>query len=130
MRQRIPPNRVDREVAATRRLFERHRRIARDGEALVAQAGFRLASRQRDVDGAELVNGEGLSDRLDAPERSQQCQQLFLRDAEHFHVEVFRRPLEQPIAYEPANAQRAAAARSNGSGNPAGLAFQVHVNSI
>ena len=70
--QRIPADRVDREITPPRRLFERHRRIAFDGEALVAAAGLRFAARQRHVDRAEFVDRKGLADRLDAAERLQQ----------------------------------------------------------
>ena len=66
--QRIPRDRVDREVAAPRRLFDRHVRIAGDDEAAVAAAGLRIAPRQRDVDVADLVDLKALADRFDAAE--------------------------------------------------------------
>ena len=72
--QRIPADRVDREVAPPGGLLERHVGIAGDGEALVAAARLRLAPRQRDVDRAHLVDGEALSDRLDTAESGEQRQ--------------------------------------------------------
>ena len=72
--QRIPGDRVDREVAPTRGLVERHPRIAFDDESLVAAAALRLAARQGDVDAAQLEHGKGLADRLDPPELRQDGQ--------------------------------------------------------
>ena len=86
--ERIPADRVDREVAPPRRLLERHRRIAFDGEALVSAAGLRFAARQRHVDVAELVDRKRLADRLDAAQRLQQREQRVLRDAEDLDVEI------------------------------------------
>ena len=77
--QRIAGDRVDREVAAPRRLFDRHGRIALDVEAAVAAAGLRLAARQRDVDAADLVDGEALADGVDAPNRASSVAQAHRR---------------------------------------------------
>ncbi len=74
--QRVPRDRVDREVAPARRLDDRHRRIAVDVEALVSAPVLRLPPRQRHVDLAraaagrrQLVDRKALADRLDTPER-------------------------------------------------------------
>ena len=77
--QRIPGDRVDGEVAPPRRLLDRQRRIAGDGESLVPAAGLRLAPRQRHVDVADLVDGEALADGVDRPERSQHALQRVRR---------------------------------------------------
>jgi hypothetical protein len=71
-------DRVDGEVAAPRGLLEGHRRVAAHLEALVAPPGLRLAAGQGHVDRAELVDGKGLADRFDAPERRQQRAQVVL----------------------------------------------------
>ena len=128
--ERIPANRVDGEVAASGGIFERHRRVALDREALVAAAGLRFAARQRHVDGAELVDRERLANRLDAAEGLQQRQQRILRDAEDLHVEVFRWSLQEPIPGEAADAQRAAAGVTHGRGKARRLLLEIHVNSI
>ena len=94
-RQRIPRDRVDREVAAVRGLFDRHERVAAHLEALVAAPLLRLAPGKGDVDhdavGADdLVDREALTDRLHAPERREQPRQRLAGDPEHLHVDVFR----------------------------------------
>ena len=66
--QRIVRDRVDGEVAAPRRLFDRHVRIAGDDEAAMPAPGLRIAPRQRHVDVADLVDLEALADRFDAAE--------------------------------------------------------------
>ena len=60
------------EVAASRRVDEREVRIAGDFEAAMAASGFRLATRQRDIDAGDLVDGEALPDRIDAAELTEQ----------------------------------------------------------
>ena len=77
--QRIPGDGVDREVAAARRLLERQRRIALDGESLVAAAGLRLAPGQRHVEAGDLVDGEALADGVDAAEAREQRLQAIRR---------------------------------------------------
>ncbi len=99
-------------------------------ESLVAAAGLRFAARQRHVDVAELVDRKRLAGRHDLAERLQQRQQRILRDAEDLDVEILRRPVQQAIADESADAQRAAARVAHGGGNAPRLLFQIHVNSI
>ena len=115
--QRIPADRVDREVAAPRGLFERHVRIADDGEALVAASGLRLAAGQRDVDRADLVDGEALADGLNAAETRQQRDQRVRREAEDLEVQILRREPQQPIADEAADDQRVTAGRARCRGD-------------
>ena len=102
-------DRVDREVAPARGVLDRQRRIALDVEALVAAAGLRLAARQRDVDVADLVDGEALADGVDAAERLEQRAQPIGRHAEHLEVESFDDPAEQRVAHPAADDERAAA---------------------
>ncbi len=123
LRQRIPGNGVDGEVAPPRGFVERHVRIARDGEAAMPAAGLGLAAGQGHVDRAELVDGEGLPHGLDAAERGQQPLQVVLRNAEHLEVEILRRAAQQAIADEAANGQRASAMRAHGFGNPPRFCF-------
>ena len=80
--QRIPGDRVDGEVAPARGLLERHRRVARDLEALVAAAASsirggaaRRRCRRRLVGHAQLVDGKALADGFDAAERREQRRQ-------------------------------------------------------
>lgn len=70
---------------------------------------LRFAARQRHIDGAEFVDGEGLTDWLHSAKSPQQVRQLFLRHAEDFDVQIGRVAPEQLIADEPADDQRAAA---------------------
>ena len=94
--QRIPGDRVDREVAPPRRLVDRHDGIAGDDEAAVSAAGLRVAARQRDVDVADLVDLEAFADRFDASEGFEHRAQAIAGDAEDFEVHVRRaRPAEQ-----------------------------------
>ena len=53
-----------------------------------------------------------------------------MRNAEDFNVEVFGRMLQQPIADEAADTQRASAGITNGRRDSRRLLFQVHTNSI
>ena len=108
--ERIPGDRVDREIAAARGVGDRHGRVAGHVEAAVAAAGLRFAARQRDVDVADLVDLKAFADRLDAAER--------LRAASEGDRRQGRRPrcrcpcesrAEQPVADPAADDQRAAA---------------------
>ena len=130
VRERIPADGVDREITPPRRLLEWHRRIALDGEALVAAAGFRFPARQGHVNRAQFVDGKGLADRLDAAQRLQERLQRLLRDAEHLEVEVLRSASQQAIADESADAQRAPARVAHGGGDASRLLFQIHRDSI
>ena len=116
--QRIPGDRVDREVAPPHRLVERHRRIAGDVEAAVPAAGFRFAPRQRDVDVARLVDLEAFADGFDAAEA--------LRGAGAGDRPARRRlrcrcpcdvAAHQPIAHPAADDERAAAGVAHGLGD-------------
>ena len=112
--QRIPGDRVDGEVASPRRLLDRHRRIAGDGEAAMTASRFRVAPRQRHVDVAELVDLKARADRLDTAERFEQRAQVIGGDAEHFDVDVRATSTsEQPIADPAADNQRASARLAN-----------------
>ena len=78
--QRIPGDRVDREIAPAGGLGERHERVAFDPESLVSAALLRLPPRQRHVDiravaGDDLVDGKRLPDRFDPSEPLQQRRQ-------------------------------------------------------
>ncbi len=83
----------------------------------MSPAGFRLASRQGDVDRADLVDREGLADSVDAADARQQRQQLRFGNAEDFEVEILRGFAEQPIADEAADRQGAAAAIAHTRGD-------------
>ncbi len=80
-----------------------------DGESLVPAAGLRLAARERDVEIADLVDGEALADRLDVAES--------LRAAREVDPPGGRRPrdrdpwaaAEQLVAHPAADDERAAA---------------------
>ena len=89
LRQRIPGDRVDREVAPPHGFVERHRGIARDVEAAVSAARLRFAPRQRDVDVAGLVDLKAFADGLDAAERFEEAPQSIGRHAEDFDVDIF-----------------------------------------
>ncbi len=65
---RIAGHGVDGEVAPSCRFSDRQRRIAFDGEALVAAADLGLAAGQRHVDRTKLIDGETLADGVDAAE--------------------------------------------------------------
>ena len=113
--ERIPRDRVDREVAAARRLVERHARVALDEEAAVAAADLRLAAGQRDVDVARLVDREALADGLDRAEPLEQGAKRRGRHAEHLEVDVLGRVAEQAVAHPPADDQRAPAFLADGA---------------
>ena len=111
-RQRIPGDRIDREVAPPYRVAELHRRIAGDVEAAVPATGFRFASRQRDVDIARLVDLEAFADGLDAAERLEQVPQSIGRHAEDFEVDIFggiASRIHEAIAHPAAHDERATA---------------------
>ena len=93
----------------------RHRRIAGDGEPLVAAARLRLAPRQRDVDVADLEDLKAFADRLDAADRFEQRPQAIGGQAEHLEVDVLRRLAEQPIAHPAADDERAPAGVADGA---------------
>ena len=118
--QRILGDRVDREIAPARGLFDRHRGIAGDDEAFVAAPGLRVAPRQRHVDVAELVHLEALPDRFDAPERLEQRAQAVAGHPEHLEIDVALLGLgqaHQAVAYPAADNQRAAAGFSGRIGD-------------
>ena len=92
--QRIPRDRVDREVAPARRLVERHEWVAAHFKALVPASLLGLAAREGNIDRDavctdDFVDRKALTDRLDPPERRKQSRQLLTRDPEDFHVDVF-----------------------------------------
>ena len=66
--QRIPRDRVDREVATPGRLARIEARIADHLEPLVSATDLRFAAGQRDVEPGDLVDGEALADGVDAAE--------------------------------------------------------------
>ena len=110
--ERIPADRVDREVAAPGGVLERHGRVALDRETGVSAPVLRLAAGQGHVDRAELVDGEGAAHRLHASEGAEQGRQVVLRHAEDLEVEVFRGPPAQPVAHVAAHHHRPAATRT------------------
>src|SRR5262245_39656154 len=126
VRQRIPRDGVDREVAAPRSFDDVHRRIAVDLEAFVTAASFRLSSRERDVDltGAStrrhhLVVRKTLTDRFDATDGCEQCGQLLLRNSKYLDVDVLRRASPQPVANPSSDHERAATSRGGSFRNAA-----------
>ena len=110
--ERIPPDRVHREIPAARGVLEGHGRVARHRETGVAAAVLRLAAGQGHVDRAELVDGEGAADRLDASERAEHRRQVVLRHAEDLEIEVLRGPPPQLVAHVAADHHGPAAARA------------------
>ena len=118
--QRIPGDRVDGEVAAARRVGDRHGRVAFHHEAAVAAAGLRFAARQRDVD--------ALRRRVPRPCRRGSCCPP-ARRAPGARSSARSRPAgtpntststsfegapQQPIAHPAADDQRASAGRAHG----------------
>ena len=79
---------------------------------------------------AELVDRKGLADRFDPAQRGQQRAQLILGNAEHLEVEVDGWLVQQAVADESADAQRAAAGLVNGGGHAARIVFEAHPQSI
>ena len=112
--ERIPGDGIDGEIAAPRRLLNRHRRIAGDLEPAMAAAGFRFAAGQRDVDIAPLVDLKALAHHVDAPERFEQLAQPLGVDAVHLEVEVFRSASHHPVAHPAADDQCAPAGGADG----------------
>ena len=113
-RARVEEHRVHREVAAPRRLLDRHAGVALDTDAAVAGALLRVAPRQRDVEravdarhAAQLEHAEGLADRVDTPVRVEDRLEAIGRQAEHLDVEVLQRP-QQPVADRAADDERPA----------------------
>jgi len=119
LRQRIPGDSVDGEVAAPRGLIDRHRRVAMHIEALVAAPLLGLTPRQRDVDPGNLVDGKALPNGADVAEGREQLGKPILRDAEDLEVDVLRRVAAQPIAHPAADDERAAALVADGRRNRA-----------
>src|SRR5262249_52896677 len=106
---------VDREIAAAGGFLDGHRRVAGYVEAAMAAAGFRFASRQRDVDVADLVNLEAFADRFDAAEPFKELSQPVCRQAEDFEVDVFRLlAAHQSIADPTAHDERPSSCGTNG----------------
>jgi hypothetical protein len=75
----------------------------------VSAAGFRVATRQRHVEVAELVDLKALADRFDAAEGLQQLAQPVGGEAEHLDVDVRRVDVgtHQAVAHPAAHDQRA-----------------------
>ena len=103
VRLEVDRHRVDGEVAAARRVRDRHRRIGGHLEVAVAGAGLALAPRHRDVDGmvAQLEDGERLADLVDAPllfEQRSQPARLDRRTPRGRAPDRIGRPAQQDIA--------------------------------
>jgi hypothetical protein len=110
IRQRVPRDCVDREVATLRGVGNRHRGVAAHVEPLVAASLLGFSARQCDVDLAlaaagrsQFVDRKALADSFDASERREELDQSMLCDPEYLDVEVFRRPAAQAIAYPAAD---------------------------
>src|SRR5262249_27724059 len=101
--QRIPQNRVDREVAASCGVLDGHPRIARDLEPAMAAARLRLAARERHVDIARLEHLKALADGLDAAQRLEQRLHAIGRNTEDLDVDVFDGQAHQSIAHPAAD---------------------------
>ena len=107
---RVVEHRVDREVAATGGLLDRERRVALDRDAAVAGAGFRVAPRQRHVDGArdagdagELEDAKGLAHGVDLPGRGEHALERVHGQPEDLDVVVLQRQAEESVAHRPAH---------------------------
>ena len=112
------PDGVDREIAPARRVGKRHARVAVDREAVVSAARLRLASGQRDVDGADLVDGKALADALDAAEaREQRAAARSAGMPKTSRSRSFDVEAEQPVAHEAADDQGAASRGTDGCRN-------------
>ncbi len=111
--ERIPADRVDREVAPAGRLRERQVRIAVDLEPLVSTAGLRLTPRQRHVEALHLEHREALADGVDGAPLRQQRLQVVDRQSEDLEVEILRRMSEQRVTDVPAHDQRTPASRAH-----------------
>src|SRR4030095_11699376 len=93
VRQRIPRNCVDGEVAPASGLLQRHEGIPSHLEALMATSLLRLTPGNGDIDRAavlanDFVDREALADRLHAPERCEQPGKLLDWNAEDLQVDV------------------------------------------
>ena len=115
LRQWIPGDRVDREVAPPHGFVQLHGGIAGDVEAAVPTARLGFPPRQRDVDIAGLVDLKAFADGLHAAKGFEEAPESIGRNAEDLDVDIFGNIVgvfsecHDPIAHPAAHNQRAAA---------------------
>ena len=120
-RERVPHDRVEREVAALRGVLRRHRRIGLHVEIRVLGARAVLAAGHRDVDREvlELRHAEGRADRDDAEFLAQGRLDLARAEAVDLDVDVEDRDPHQRVAHAAADQQRPAAGGTQQLDDPA-----------
>ncbi len=104
--ERIPGDRIHREIATARGFGDRHGGIASHVEAAVPAAGLRFPAGQRDVNLSYLVDLKALADRLHAAESFEKRAEGTGCKAEDLDVDVLGVPAEQSVAHPPANDKR------------------------
>ena len=117
--QRVPPDGIDREVAAAKRFLLGQERVAPHLESAVTGRHLGLAPGQRHVDVADLVDGEALADGLDRTHAGEQRAERGGRQAVDLEIDVLRLPPEQAIADPATDDKRPAALAAHGGGDRA-----------
>jgi hypothetical protein len=112
--ERIPGNRVDREIAPARGVLNCHRWSAGNLEAAMSAPHLGLAAGQRHIDLGDLVHREALADGVDGAEPLEERTQHAGRDAVDLDIDVLRGPAHQAIANPAADDERAPAGIANG----------------
>ena len=115
--ERIPRDRVDREVAAAGGFTRRQLRIPVNVEPFVPAPHLRLAARERDVEAGHLEDGEALADRVHRPEPREQRAQFGGGYAIDLEVHVLRLAPHETVADPAADDQRTPAAFAHGPGD-------------
>ena len=107
--ERIPRDRVDREVAAAGRFLDGHVGVAGHLEAAMAASDLRFAPRHRHVEVRDLVDGEAFADGVDRAERGEHVLEPIRGEAVDLEIDILRVASEQPVADPAADDQGAAA---------------------
>ena len=111
--ERIPRDRVEREVAPRRGVRVAQRWVGCDGEAAVAGAGLGFAARQAEVvfpavPRPHLDHPKTASDHIGGAERGEGLVKGGEVDAPHFHVEILRGDPHEPVPHAAAHQARPA----------------------
>src|SRR5262249_38216257 len=117
LRQRVPRDGVDREVAAPGGIDDGHRRVTGHVKPAMTSARLGVASREGHVDVGDLVDLEALAYRLQTPECPEHDREPIGRKTEDLDIDVLRLASEQAVSDRAADDQGTAAGGVDRCGN-------------